>query len=446
MSPTPASPASGSTPIPPPTATITLVGGIDTGNGYTKATIRDADQTCPLLTRDLPSAVMAISSGTPKVPRLDDSAVETLADNFVNQLDATFQSPLVARSDRRIFGRRALAIPGSRFSEFAITGERSKADQELSTVLVLGLFAEAALQVYVHRHGALPDQQLQVDVYAGLALPIAEYVQRRSAFATAFTGRASDRLAHTVTVNNFDTRVSVNLRFRAVRVLPEGASAQFAIIQYGAPLVDRMLADLRRADERAFPGLDGETLVGYRNTVGVDVGEGTTNFPVFTDGAFSDEASTTLPEGFGTTLSAARDRLVSEGHLVNLRNRKQLADLLLREPSAVLAERHAVARATVDDEAVYLVADIADAFTEVLTAAGEATEVVYVFGGGAGPIRHLLHPVLIERAPGVPVLYLDARYGRDLNREGLMIGAENAFAADRASAAPPRADQKKKDT
>lgn len=287
---------------------IRLTGGIDVGNGYVKGVIRsEVDGLEVFDTIDLPSAVVSTSRSTPKVPEADaDARKIVVEDDFYNRFAASFTTPLVGHSDLRTFGRAALSTPGSKFTQFEVLGSRSKVDQELSFVLVLGIFAAKALRDHVRRTGALPDHELRATVRTGLALPIAEYVQRRGAYAAQFVGRlgSADPTVHLVTIKNFSTPVTVRLQFEDVQVLPEGASAQFAITDKGTPLAQALLDDLRASDPAEAARLEGvtaELLVGVRNTIGVDVGEGTVNFPVFTDGAFNSEAAGTLDQGYGTT-------------------------------------------------------------------------------------------------------------------------------------------------
>ncbi|MEW1821365.1 hypothetical protein AB0323_11315 [Arthrobacter sp. NPDC080031] len=412
--------------------TIQLTGGIDVGNGYVKGVIRGEVHGKEVFdTIDLPSAVVSTSRSTPKVPEADSDAFKIVVeDDFYNRVAASFTTPLIGHSDLRTFGRAALSTPGSKFTQFEVVGSRSKADQELSSVLVLGVFAAKALRDYVREHGALPDRELRATVRAGLALPIAEYVQRRSAYAAQFVGLlgAADPTVHLVTVKNFSTPVTVRLQFEDVQVLPEGASAQFAITDKGAPLAQALLDDLRASDPEEAARLQGvtaELLVGVRNTVGVDVGEGTVNFPVFTDGAFNSEAASTLEQGYGTALTNALDRMSTSGDKdLRFKNRKSLADFLQQEPSVFLQGRFDRAKGYVDEEAEYLGEEIGARFEDVLAEVGGTTEVVYVYGGGSGPIKEILRPVLQKAAGGIPVLYLDAAYSRHLNREGLYLAAK----------------------
>ena len=421
-------------------STIHLTGGIDVGNGYVKGVVRD--QTGVIDTVDLPSAVTSTSRSTPKVPLPDTDAYATVVDgDFFNMLDASLSTPLVAHADRRIFGRAALFTPGSKFTEFEVIGRHSKADQELSKVLTLGVFAATALRSYLRENKTLPDHELSVDIRAGLALPISEYVSRRSAFAAELTGLDKNApTPHLVTIKNFATPVTVRLRFIDVQVLPEGASAQFAITDKGEPLAEALLADLRAggsnagsASARVLEGITAADLVAVRNTIGIDLGEGTCNFPVFTDGTFNAEAAGTLEQGFGTALTNAMERMAEADNTLIFTSRKQLADFLQQPPSSLQRARWSRAVAYVEEESGYLVEDICSRFADVLSRASATTEVVYVYGGGSGPIKHLLWPAVRKVAGDIPVLYLDARYSRHLNREGLFIAASTVQErADRA--------------
>ena len=406
---------------------ITLTGGIDVGNGYTKGVIKNT-LTDVFDEIDLPSAVVSTSRQSPKVPLADNTATEVvLGEDYYNRLDATMTTTLVAASDRRIFGRAALSVRGSKFTEFEVVGKHSKVDQELTKVLVLGVFAAKALRDHVREYGALPDYELNVQVRAGLALPISEFVARRHAYAAEFMGAlgAADPAVHLVTIKNFATPVSVRLRFVDVQVLAEGASAQFAITDKGEPLAHALLEDLRSRDAKIVEGVTAQDLIAVRNTISVDVGEGTVNFPVFTDGRFNPEAASTLDEGYGTALINALERMTESDPQLQFGSRKKLADFLQSEPSVLTRGRHGKAAGYVEDEASYLVANIVSAFGDVFAQAGATTEVVYVYGGGAGPIKHLLYPALREAAGEIPVLYLDSSYSRHLNREGLYIAARH---------------------
>lgn len=103
-------------------STLRLTGGIDVGNGYVKGVIHN-DDTAVLDRIDLPSAVMATPSASPRVPLDDASAADVMRatdPDFYNRLDAALSTPLIGDSDRRMFGRAALTSRGSKLTEFDV--------------------------------------------------------------------------------------------------------------------------------------------------------------------------------------------------------------------------------------------------------------------------------------------------------------------------------------
>jgi plasmid segregation protein ParM len=84
----------------------------------------------------------------------------------------------------------------------------------------------------------------------------------------------------------------------------------------------------------------------------------------------------------------------------------------------------------VDEEMRFFAKEVAERFGRVLAVVGATTEVAYVFGGGAGPVKAHLYPALLAKATEMnsvdafPTLYLDSSYSRHLNREGLYIASE----------------------
>jgi plasmid segregation protein ParM len=66
-----------------------------------------------------------------------------------------------------------------------------------------------------------------------------------------------------------------------------------------------------------------------------------------------------------------------------------------------------------------------DTFTKLLHKADGQIEVIYVYGGGASSLKQWLYPLLIDASrdfaagSDFPILYLDSKYSRYLNREGL---------------------------
>ena len=422
------------------------VAGLDIGNGYVKGLIEPrggGDSVAGTDVIDMPSSVVQLKVPS-QIPTPDDQAAEVLGDDIYNNIDMTTSSPMVGDQMRRLFGRRSLNSAGS-LDEFDLVGKHSKAQQKLSKVLVLGIIAAKAVKDYVAINGHLPQpgtsdpQMLTVSATVSLALPINEFMSHRDAYAAAFKGASGQRarLSHLVTIGNFETPVVVRIIFSEVVVIAEGASAQYAITNGGEPLMKGLLADVR-ARGMALEGIGPADVLAATNTIGVDVGEGTVNFPVFTGGKFNADSSRTLAKGYGSVLEDAIDTMDRSGFAHSFRSRKQLADYLQTKPSALKQNFYAKVSDFVAQQAHFFVAEIAQEFSAVLADVGAVTEVAYVYGGGSGPLRESLHVALMDKAvemgseDAFPVMYLDSKYSRNFNREGLML------AARRVAATPPK--------
>jgi plasmid segregation protein ParM len=337
-------------------------------------------------------------------------------------MDVSFDSALIKDTTRRIFGRRGLQS-GMSIEEFDVYSHISKAKQALSFILTLGCIAGKAIYDYWQSNKTLPDDVIQVTVNeVALALPIGEYKKYRKDYAESY--KATD---HVVTMYNFEKEVKVKIHFEDVQIIAEGASAQYAIVAKGEQLMNAMLADVRKMG-LDLEGITAKDILEAKNTVGIDIGEGTVNFPVFQNGKFNPDASATFDKGYGAVLNAALERLQDQGHPFS--SRKALQEFLNTTPNKLAMRRYEIVRNVVDEEITAFVNEVGMQFSRIMTRIGSFLEVIYVYGGGAGPIQNELYPLLMDktRAYGngeafYPVLYLDSRYSRFLNRDGLMTMA-----------------------
>lgn len=388
---------------------------IDIGNGYVKASLNNE------MGVDLPSTVSMVT-GQNRLPLDDDKAGEWASGDVYNTLDASFEMPMVKDRLRRIFGKAALSTDGV-LDQFPISGGRqSKSEYPLSYILIFGIVAAKALKDWVLSHdGRLPENgMIEAQADLALTLPITEFEDRRASYKARLT-----EVPVVVTVHNFASPVVVRITVPGtdhVKVIAEGASAQLAINAHGVPLMSLLLDD---AGKHGVPvkGYGPEDVLAARDFIGVDIGEGTVNFPVFTDGVFNVQTSTTMGHGYGTVLERALRDMENERVNAGLATRKQLADYLIHEPSPMKRDLYNLVSQYVERERTALASEIAVEFGHLLDVVGARNEVAYVYGGGATPMKDDLYPKLVSQAKqlGFPVLYMDSRYSRVLNREGLAI-------------------------
>lgn len=411
--------------------TVEVVGGIDVGNGYVKGRLKGERTGSTIV--DMPSAVSVM----PDVSALKPSAGEIpgLVADIYNELDMVVSaSPVLgAVETKHLFvGRRAV---GSRITPrmFDIASARSKAEDKLNVWLLLASVCGKALQEVYDEEEGFPTEFVDVHAKIAVALPIREYKMAGKVFKEAMMSST-----HTVQICNFESPVVMQVTFDNVAVVPEGFAAQYAItqgggvqlmtglIQYGRAVMDTMPDEIRR--DNLIYSVTPDMVLAARNTIGIDIGEGTTNFPVFRDGKPNTDISTNIPMGYGAVLENALEELGGVGH--NFSDRKELAEYLNREPTPLNMRKYEVVQAYVRKHTDVLVSNILSAFTRTLRASGAQTEVVYVYGGGATPLRDMLYKALLDemsknKQEDCLVLYMDSSWSRTLNREGLYIVAQS---------------------
>lgn len=405
-----------------------MIAGLDIGNGYVKGIVTSTEASMI----DIPSAVAYVTN-THDIKATEVDAPEIM-DDIYNQADLSFDSPLINDSTRRIFGRRGLQS-GMSVDEFDVYSHVSKARQPLSYILTLGCVACKAIQDFWNKNHILPNQPLRAEVTeVSLALPIGEYKKYRKEYAEGY--KAS---VHKVEMHNFEQMISVEITFRDVQVIAEGASAHYAINARGADAMNAMLNDMRRIGLQIDADITADDILAARNTVGVDIGEGTVNFPVFQNGKFNPDASMTFDKGYGAVLNSALERLQDQGH--PFKSRKELQDFLNTTPTRLGQKRYKLIQDVVDEEITAFANEVAMQFSKIMTKVGSYVEVIYVYGGGAGPVREELYPLLMDKVQSFgngealyPVLYLDSRYSRFLNRDGLLAVAQQLEKKSRAVA------------
>lgn len=405
-----------------------MIAGLDIGNGYVKGTI-EVDGGEPSVVDFLSGVAIETNSAGLKVKGND---IPFEIDNIYNTMEASFDSPAVESRTSRLFGQRGVRS-GKAMEEFDVASTISKAQQDLSGILVLGSLAGKALQAFYEKHHTLPSEVVQVDARIAVALPITEYKTQRKMYIEKFRGKR-----HMVSVHNFENTVRIEILVSDVQVLAEGASAQYAIVSHGEPLMNALLEDLHAHGE-AMEGITAADILAAENTIGIDIGEGTVNFPVFQDGRFNPDVSITFSKGYGTILEQARERL----QIMNMQypSRKALADFMLSTPNALNKARRNRVQQVVVEEIEGFVQELCLQLRKVISRVGAYTEVVYVYGGGANPVKEQLYPALLNMMRqfggedvSYPILYLDSTYSRHLNREGLFIVAKEVAAQQAAQA------------
>lgn len=409
------------------------IAGIDVGNGYTKGNIDGKPISA------FPSSVAHVTSVIDVKKETPEEIASDIEDIY-NTMYATFDSPLIKNNmTGRFFGARGI-MSGRSLEQFDVNSHLSKAEADLSAILCLGALAGRVLQDYWAENHKLPadGEVLEHSCILTLALPINEYRRFRKPYGEGFRENT-----HMVTIHNFAKPVRIKLSFTSVSVLAEGESAHYGILFEGERLMQAMLDDLKARGE-VLEGITARDVLAAKNTVGIDIGEGTTNFPVFRNGQFSPDASSTYPKGHGHVLIRALERLQQQGY--PFQTRKALSEYLNTEPSPLARAQYEAVKRVCDEEEVSFADDIRTEFTSVMNRTNGFTEVVYVYGGGATPLKFVFHQKIIDAMKSFgmacPVLYLPSSYSRRLNGHGLYCVAKQQ--AERVLRPQPAAPKGKK--
>lgn len=398
---------------------IYMKSGLDIGNGYCKGRVLATDNKTINANGnvDFPSVTAKLAQSA-VIHQQSENDVKNIIGDIYNQMEASFDSPLVEANSHYLFGKRALSS-GKITQEFVIGSQISKTKQHITYNLIFASVAGAALQSYYSAYNELPKETIDVFVNVALSLPINEYKRNKKPYSDALK-----TTTHLVHFYNFkDKIISVNIHFTNVVVVAEGAAALVYMFESGAPLIAAMLDDIRSRG-MDLDGITPADVAACKNVLGIDIGEGTVNFPVFKDGIFQPDASTTFDMGYGFTLTNALAPLSDSGF--PFKNRKALADFLQQKPSALNRRRYETIQTIVHNVSNDFVMDVVSQTGQLLQEIAAYVDLIYVYGGGATPMKDMLYPALLKEVStstsaglAIPVLYLDSKYSRNLNREGL---------------------------
>ncbi len=387
--------------------------GIDVGNGYVKC--QAADENDQKILIDMPSAV----SFAP-VQSEPMSADQDLMEDLENNLEARIESPAIDKNERLsknsiYFGTRAGT--GEDITEFDITDFEPKCDNPLSIALILGSVASAALRFYYSENGTLPDS-LDVNASLGTALPFSDF----NKFKTTYREKLESG-KHIVTVMNFEKEIPVTISFGTVLVMPEGAAAQHTIKTFGAPMLNGILADERKKGAVEDDGVTGEILTEASSILGIDIGEGTTNFPLIINGKRADSASGSINKGFGTIIEGILARHGNDKGF-GYDNRKEIVQMLLKKSKSpkILTEQKRIEE-YMEEAIPDFMKPLEKYLDTVMRKYGSQIEVIYVYGGGSIKLKNLLldklKHAIAKYTTDTPIIYMTGKYARDLNRTGL---------------------------
>lgn len=392
---------------------IKLIVGEDIGNGYLKGIINGEIIDKPA------HAVKRYNTGFEKP--IDHKIVDDIfKENVYDNIDTTISSPLVLDSVRRVLGLRA-QTSGSPLEEFDVFSPQSKADVDLFGVLLLGSITSYVIQNYWKTHKLFPNEVFNVEVDLGVALPIMEFAKNKDSLRSKIL---NENMPHITVINNFDKPITLNIRFTSVAIYSEGEAAQKRIQNANTEFKDYLIKDARsRFPNGELDDVTGDDLSNLDNTLAIDIGEGTIDFAVFSNGQFNQSASKSVNHGYGLVLENALEILQSKQYVYH--SRKELSEFLTKKPNKLTQKKWNFVKSIVDEEAEKFTDEIVSDTSRTFMAVGSFIEAIFISGGGSGPLEKWLFNKLQDLISSygqeqlVPIIYLDSNYSRFLNAAGI---------------------------
>lgn len=337
-------------------------------------------------------------------------------DTLLDNLDVTVLSPSCpGMSDRTFVGTKAVdsALP---LTSMSLSSKRSKYSSNLPVYITLALIAARKLQE-IAGEGEVP-RDVSCEVVMATALPVSEGAKR--SVREEYAGRFG-KVRHTVIFHNFLEPITVRIKFTKVAVLQEGAAGQLFLTNHKNELLPSVQADLEKTYGPEMAKAASEIL-SQKNTMTIDIGQGTTDFVVGLNGKLVQNASLSLNQGYGTVLTSARAALDDFDS-----NQELIAYLNKKMPSYKKAAQDEVKR-IVYEQLSPLTAQIASSTEAVASHASvnRQVDVIYVFGGGSIPLdkQSNLRSVLVKTANDFglgPVVFISPKYAQKFNLLGLEI-------------------------
>ncbi len=316
---------------------------------------------------------------------------------------------------------------------FDVNSGFGKSETELSLILPLSLIAAKKVQE-AYEAGDDIFEPLKADVVMATALPINEFgrnaAAKRESYTKKFTGKK-----HIVILNNFADPISVTISFKDVQIFKEGEIATAIAIKKGniKELESALKADIKKYSPDYADDAD-SLIKDSKNVLGIDIGQGTTDLALTSNGKADPFTSTSINQGYGTILSNALDQIPIMENGYNLPDVVALTDILNSDPtSSIKKENKQTALQAVEDNVDSLVNDIEQKLNTILSK-NTQLEVVYIFGGGSIPLikmtnlRDNLTRNLRRKRSDAVVVWVGKDYAQRLNEIGLDL-LVNAMAA-----------------
>lgn len=348
---------------------------------------------------------------------------ESYMNDFLNHMDVSISSNAVSENRRFLVGSNA-AASGLPLTSFDLNDLSGKSDVDLTALLTLSLIAGNRVKKAYKKGEGLNDP-LKVNVNMTTALPILEGKQPGK------IDKYRDRYlnaTHVVTFHNFKDPIVVQIKFNHVYVGLEGEMAQLMISNsINKELGQIIINQLKKRYPKVANSLTPEILEKLiQNSLGIDIGGGTTEWTAIVNGTTNLNVSTSLMQGFDNVLEKARLYLQTKN--LNFENVSQVQEYLSSDTDDFFSNNKEVVKQAITDNAISFNEQIVKQTSSVVRQIGSQLNLVFVYGGGSISLADtaLLDDLsnklkLFKGGAEVPVIWIPKPYAQVMNLGGLSI-------------------------
>lgn len=348
---------------------------------------------------------------------------ENYMNNFLNHMDVSISSNAVSENRRFLVGSSATAS-GLPLTSFDLNDLSGKSDVDLTALLTLSLIAGNQVKKAYKKGEGLTDP-LKVNVNMTTALPILEGKQPGK------IDKYRDRYmnaTHVVTFHNFKDPIVVQIKFKHVYVGLEGEMAQVMISnsinkQLGQIITNQLKKRYPNVANSLTPEIMKKLI---KNSLGIDIGGGTTEWTAIVNGITNLNVSTSLMQGFDNVLEKARLYLQTKN--LNFENISQVQEYLSSDTDDFFSNNKEVVKQAITDNAIPFNEQIVKQTSSVVRQIGSQLNLVFVYGGGSISLADtsLLDDLsnklkLFKGGAEVPVIWIPKPYAQVMNLGGLSI-------------------------
>lgn len=361
-----------------------------------------------------------VNAEVDSLPWIEEQRPESLIPDLHNNIIVTIDSPITTG----MFYIGQFALESGEVVNNIQVGIDNKADIELPIVNTLGQIAVKAIQdYYKHTSKAPIDKVLKVSVDMTTALPI---TQHNKDTAARFEGRFMQGF-HTVKVHLGNTySVDVEIDFEYVKAIPEATPVTFSIQRdlSGNWRHDEIFDEFKKRYNGELPiNFDGRYFAD-KLLLHVDIGDGTTEYPVTKGNKFLPQFVHGSNHGAGHAIEEALDDF-NNSILVPDSPRQFLSDVIKDESHKYYERAANSIKKPVEVQTKQIIRNI----KQQLAKSRNMIDAIVVYGGGSILLRSNLETELNKLCNDreIKLFYVPSDYANVLNVEGLGIFCNSAI-------------------